>query len=351
MSVPLSVLDLSPVPSGVPSPTAIRNTIDLARAAEEWGYSRYWLAEHHNTPGMACPAPELMIAHVASATRRIRVGSGGVMLPNHSPLRIAEAFRVLEALHPGRIDLGLGRAPGTDSITAYALRRGAAGAEAFPEQIMELLAFAGGGFPDDHPFRDVAAEPRDVPLPPLWILGSSEYGAQVAAALGVGFAFARHLNPRGAESIMRAYRDAFRPSPDVPEPRAILTVSAICADSAERADELAWSLGLSVVRMRTGRPAPLPTPEEAMAHPYTDGERDQLRRYRRAQVVGDPAGVGAELEELIERTGADELMVMTMVHDHAERRRSYELIADALGARPAAQAVPAGGGAAGGESP
>jgi luciferase family oxidoreductase group 1 len=336
MSVPLSVLDLSPVPSGESSRTALSNTLALARAADRWGYARYWLAEHHNTPGMACPAPEVMIGHVAAATERLRVGSGGIMLPNHSPLRIAEAFRVLEALHPGRIDLGIGRAPGTDSITAYALRRGAAGAEDFPSQLMELLAYAGGGFPEDHPYRNVAAEPRDVPLPPVWILGSSEYGAQVAAALGLGFAFARHLNPRGAEPAMRAYRDDFRPSAALAEPRAILTVSAICADTAERADELAWSLGLSVVRMRMGRPDLLPSPEEAMAHRWTEAEQDQLRRYRRAQVLGDPAAVGAQLEELVERTGADEVMVMTMVHDHAERLRSYELIAGALAPGPAA---------------
>jgi luciferase family oxidoreductase group 1 len=201
---------------------------------------------------------------------------------------------------------------------------------------MELLAFAGGGFPDDHPFRNVAAEPRDVPLPPLWILGSSDYGAQVAAGLGVGFAFARHLNRRGAEAAIALYREAFQPSSALAEPRVILTVSGICADSAERAEELGWSLGLSVVRMRMGRPGLLPSPEEAMAHRYTEAEMDQVRRYRRAQVIGDPIQVRAELEDLVERTGADELMVMTMVHDHAERLRSYELLAGALAARPAA---------------
>ena len=335
MSLPLSVLDLSPVPSGSDSRTAIRNTLDLARAAEGWGYERYWLAEHHNTPGMACPSPEVMIGHVADATERMRVGSGGVMLPNHSPLRIAEAFRVLEALHPGRIDLGIGRAPGTDAVTAYALRRTGSGAEDFPDQLVELLAYAGGGFPEDHPFRSVGAEPRDVPLPPIWILGSSDYGAQVAAALGVGFAFARHLNPRGAEAAMTLYREAFRPSAALAAPRSILTVSAICADSAERAEELAASLGLAVVRMRMGRPAPLPSPEEARAHRYSDAELDQLRRYRRAQVIGEPDQVREELTGLVERTGADEVMVMTMVHDHAERLRSYELLAGALAARPA----------------
>jgi luciferase family oxidoreductase group 1 len=330
MALPLAVLDLSPVPSGVPAGQSLHNTLDLARAAERWGYTRYWLAEHHNLPAMACPSPEIMIAQVAGATTRIRVGSGGIMLPNHSPLRIAEAFRVLEALHPGRIDLGIGRAPGTDPVTAYALRRAGQTVEDFPDQLAELLAFAGGGFPEGHPFRAVVAEPRDVPLPPIWILGSSEYGARMAASLGVGFAFARHMNPRGAEEVMHLYREGFRPSERLARPRAILALSAVCADTAARAEELVASMGLAVIRMRSGRPSPLPTPEEALAYPYNEAEADHIRRYRRAQVVGDPAAVRDEIADLAARTGADEVMVMTMVHDHGERLRSYELIADAF---------------------
>ncbi len=328
---PLSVLDLTPVPAGATDGDAIRNTVDLARHADRIGYARYWVAEHHNTPGMACPAPPVMIGRVADATERIRVGSGGVMLPNHSALHTAETFRVLEALHPGRIDLGIGRAPGTDPTTAFALRRGAQDANDFPSQLAELFAFAGGGFPDDHPYRTVRAEPAELPLPPVWILGSSEYGAQVAAAFGLGFAFARHLNPRGAPDAMRRYREEFRPSAQRSEPFAILTVSAICADRAERAQELALSLGLGVVRMRQGRPGKLPTPEEAAAHAWTEDESDQLRRYRRAQVLGTPAEVRDGILELVRDTGADEVMVMTTVHDHGERKRSYELIADAFG--------------------
>jgi luciferase family oxidoreductase group 1 len=341
MGFSLAVLDLSPVPSGVPAGQALHNTLDLARAAERWGYGRYWLAEHHNLPAMACPSPEIMIGQVAAATTRIRVGAGGIMLPNHSPLRIAEAFRVLEALYPGRIDLGIGRAPGTDPVTAYALRRAGQTAEGFPDQLAELLAFAGGGFPEGHPFRAVVAEPRDVALPPVWILGSSEYGAQMAASLGVGFAFARHMNPRGAESVMRLYRESFRPSERLAEPRAILALSAVCADTAARAEELVSSMGLAVVRMRTGRPSPLPAPEEALAYRYTAAEADQVRRYRRAQVVGEAAAVHDEIADLAARTGADEVMVMTMVHDHGERLRSYELIADAfaLGSPAAARAA------------
>jgi luciferase family oxidoreductase group 1 len=335
--LPLSVLDLSPVPSGTTSAQALRNTLDLALAAEGWGYARYWLAEHHNTPGLASSAPEVMIGQVAAATSRIRVGAGGIMLPNHAALRIAETFRVLEALYPGRIDLGIGRAPGTDGVTAFALRGSAdTGAEGFPAQLGELLAYAGQGFPEGHPLASVRALPADVPLPPIWILGSSEYGAQVAAALGVGFAFARHLNPRGAESVMLSYRESFRPSPAMAQPRAILAISAIAADTPERAEELAGSMGLALVRMRQGRPAPLPSPEEAAAHAYTPHEQDQIRRYRRAQVLGDPRGVRDEILALAERTAADEVMVMTSVHDHGQRLRSYELIAEALAPAPAA---------------
>lgn len=334
MTPPLSVLDLSPVSEGSGSAEAVRNTLDLARAVDAAGYVRHWLAEHHNSPGMACPSPEVLIGHVASATRRIRVGAGGVMLPNHSPLRVAEVFRLLEALHPGRIDLGLGRAPGTDGVTAYALRRGAQGAEDFPSQLAELLAFVRGGFPDDHPFSRVAAEPQDVPLPPIWILGSSDYGAQVAAAMGVGFAFARHLNPRGAADAIARYRRGFRPSPELPEPRVILAVSAVCAGSREEAEFLAGSLGLGVIRMRQGRPGRLPDPRTARDHDYTPDEADQLRRYMRAQVLGTPGDVAARLAELADEAGADEVMVMTGLFDHAARVGSYRSLAAAAGLTP-----------------
>lgn len=331
MTPPLSVLDLSPVAEGTGSSEAVRRTIDLARVADAAGYTRHWLAEHHNTPGMACPSPEVLVGHVATATRRIRVGAGGVMLPNHSPLRIAEVFRLLEALHPGRIDLGLGRAPGTDGATAYALRRGAPGAEDFPSQLAELLAFAEGGFPDDHPYARVHAEPADVPLPPIWILGSSDYGAQVAAAMGVGFAFARHLNPRGAAAAIARYRSAFRPSPAVPEPRVILAASAVCATDREEAEFLAGSLALGVIRMRQGRPGRLPDPVVAHDHDYTPDEADQRRRYMRAQVLGTAEEVAAGLAELAAGTAADEVMVMTSLHDHDLRIRSYRTLAAAAG--------------------
>jgi luciferase family oxidoreductase group 1 len=328
-NLPLAVLDLSPVPSGSTPADALRNTLDLARMADERGYHRYWLAEHHNTPGMASSAPEVMIGQVAAVTERIRVGAGGVMLPNHSALRIAETFRVLNALYPGRIDLGIGRAPGTDAVTAAALRRAGAGmaADDFPGQLYELLAYAGEGFPEGHPFASVRAEPADVPLPPIWMLGSSEYGAQAAAALGVGLAFARYLNPRDAAEITSGYRASFSPSGALPAPRVILAVSVVCAERSERAHELVMSGALATMRMRQGRPAPLPTPEEALGHAFTEREQDRVRRYLRAQVVGDPDEVCRQLRDLADATEADELMVMTAVHDHGERRRSYELLA------------------------
>lgn len=324
---PLSVLDLSPVSAGSAQAQALHETLALARAAERWGYRRYWLAEHHNLAGLASSAPEVMVGAVAAATRTMRVGAGGIMLPNHAPLRVAEVFRVLEALHPGRIDLGIGRAPGTDAAAAAMLRRGDGRAGDFPGQMQELLALAGGGFAADDPRRTVRAEPAGVPLPPVWILGSSEHGAHAAAALGVGLAFARHFNPRNAARIAQEYRDAFRPPPGGGEPRLILAVSVVCAETEVRATQLVGSGALALLRMRRGRSGPLPTPEEAAAHAYTEHEADQVRRYMRAQVVGDPEGVWEQLDGLTAETGADELMVMTQVHDHAERLRSYELVA------------------------
>ena len=250
------------------------------------------------------------------------------MLPTHSALHVAESFKVLEALHPGRIDLGIGRAPGTDAATAYALRRGLD--SAFSDQMADLLAFAGGGFPAGHPFEPVRAHPAGVELPPVWILGSSEHGAQVAAALGVGFAFAHHLNPRGAASAIARYRETFVATGRLAGPRSILTLSAIAADTSERAEALSWSLALGVIRLRQGCSGPLPTPEEAMAHDYTADEADQVRRYRRAQTLGTGEEVRARLGEMVEETGADELMIMSTVHDHDERVRSYELISAAF---------------------
>src|SRR3954470_5999733 len=239
-SLRLSVLDLSPVASGSSSAQALRNTLDLARLADDLGYTRYWLAEHHNTALIASSAPEGMIGHVASLTKRIRVGSGGVMLPNHAPLKVAETFRMLEALHPGRIDLGLGRAPGTDSLTAFAMRRSAEAltADDYPELLAELLAFDDQAFPSDHPFRTIRPVPVDTKLPPVWLLGSSDFSARLAAEAGLGFAFAAHINGRGAVPALRDYRASFVPSDRYPEPWGILTVSVTLGETPEHAREL-----------------------------------------------------------------------------------------------------------------
>lgn len=340
MTLPLSVLDLSPIGTGSSASQAVRNTIDLARLADRIGYTRYWLAEHHNMPGIASSAPEILIGAVARETTRLRVGSGGIMLPNHAPLKVAETFRVLAALYPGRIDLGIGRAPGTDQMTALALRRSreALRADDFPAQLAELLAFAHDQFPAGHPFQSVRAVPIDVPLPPIWLLGSSDYSAQVAAALGMGFAFARHISPDGAAEAMHIYREQFTPSESLPAPKTILAVSVICADTDERADTLASSSALSFLRLRSGQPGLLPSPEEAKAYPYTPMERAQIEASRTRHVIGSPPVVRAQLDELIAQTGADELMATTMIHAHAERLRSYELLAELFGVQHIAPA-------------
>lgn len=348
VTIPLSVLDLAPVGSGSTPSAALRHVVELARLAERLGYVRCWYAEHHNLPSVACSAPEVLIAHVAAATGRIRVGSGGILLPNHAPLRVAEAFHTLEALHPGRIDLGIGRAPGTDPATSGALRP--FDAEQFPAQLAELRAVSSGDFPADHPFASVRAVPTDVELPPVWLLGSSGATARLAGALGFGYSFASHFSHEPAEPAFRAYRNAFRPSERFPAPHALLAVSVICADTDERAEHLAWTLDLSWVRLRTGNLGPLPTPEEAMAYPYTPFEREIARQSRALHIVGGPGTVRDRIEALVQETGADEVMVSTMIHDPAERLRSYELLAGALsgGAAPvtAASATAPGGGPA-----
>ncbi|HEX5913363.1 MAG TPA: LLM class flavin-dependent oxidoreductase [Rubrobacter sp.] len=330
MDFRLSVLDLSPVSSGSNGAQALHNTLKLARLTDQLGYERYWLAEHHNLPSVASSAPEVMIGHVASETSRIRVGAGGIMLPNHAPLRVVETFRVLESLHPGRVDLGIGRAPGTDPVTATVLRRSrdGQGADDFPQQFSELLAFSGDGFPEGHPLRSVIAMPSDVGLPPIWLLGSSGYSARAAGEMGLGYAFASHFSPADPAPAMHAYRESFEPSEDFERPSAILAVSVICAETNEHAEELASSMQLAWVRMRSGIPRPLPSPKEAMDYSYDPAERRLADVYRSMQVIGDPRTVRARIEELTQHTVADEVMVTTNVYDHDERLRSYELLAD-----------------------
>lgn len=329
----LSVLDLSPVASGSTSSEALHNTLDLARLADELGYTRYWLAEHHNTQLIASSTPEVMIGHVASVTKRIRVGSGGVMLPNHAPLHVAEAFRVLEALHPGRIDLGLGRAPGTDSLTALALRRSreALSADDFPLRLAELLGFLDGGFPENHPFQGVRAMPDDVPPPDVWLLGSSDFSSALAAQLGLGFAFAHHINPLPTVKALREYQDNFHPSARLAKPQAMLAVSVVCAETDEKAELLARPLELTLLRFRQGRSKRFPSIAEATEFPYTPEDREIIRYNRQRSFIGSPESVHARVSELAGQAGVEEIMITTMMHEHADRRRSYELLAQAFG--------------------
>jgi luciferase family oxidoreductase group 1 len=335
--VALSVLDLSFVTTGTPPSAALRNTLDLAELVDRLGYLRFWTAEHHNLASVASPAPEVMIGQIASVTRRIRVGSGGVMLPNHAPLAVAERFKMLEAFFPGRIDLGIGRAPGTDQVTAFALRRwqGDPGRDDFLERLQELIFWDTGGFPDDHPFAKVRAMPWDAPLPPIWMLGSSDYGARLAASMGVGFAFAHHFASFDAVTAMRLYRDGYNARGIVERPYGILGVAVVCAETDAEAERLASSIDFNWLRREHGEYRPLPSPEEAAAYAYTERDRLRIEANRRRLFVGSPATVKARLGELVAATAADEVMVTSAIYDHAARRRSYELLAEAFALTPA----------------
>ena len=338
MAIPLSVLDLVPVPHGTAAGQAFRNSIELAQLADRLGYTRYWVAEHHNTDSFASSATEIIISVLARETERIRVGSGGIMLPNHSPLHVAENFLTLEALYPGRIDLGLGRAPGTDQLTALALRRSPEllGAEDFPAQIEAVRAHAGEiSFPEGHPLGKVSAGPAGVPLPPIWLLGSSTYGAQLAARLGRGYAFAYHFSPDHAVPAMRLYRDGFLASEYLAAPHAILGVSVVCAATRERADELARTHDLLWLRIRRGERGPLPTPEEAAAYRFSAQEEQLVEASRRMLVWGTPQEVRERLLGLARELQADELMVTSHIASHEDRLESYRLLAEAFAEAPA----------------
>jgi luciferase family oxidoreductase group 1 len=326
IDVPLSVLDLAPVAAGTTSGQALRQTTELARRAEELGYRRFWVAEHHNMPAIASSAPAVLIAHLAASTSTIRVGSGGVMLPNHAPLVVAEQFGTLEALHPGRIDLGIGRAPGTDQFTALALRRTMEGlsAEQFPAELGDLIELFSGT--DSH--ASITAMPGRGDMPAIWLLGSSGYSAQLAGLLGLPFSFAHHFSAANTLPALALYRQFFRPSRWLQEPYAMVAVNAICADTDERARWLAGPAALSFIQLRAGSPQPLATPAEAAAYPYSERERQFARERSAGQAVGSPETVGRELTGLVERTGADELMLTALVYDIADRIRSIELIAE-----------------------
>src|SRR6202035_1300983 len=338
--IPLSILDLSVVTTGTKPAAALRNSIDLARHADALGYVRYWLAEHHNLASVASPAPDIMIGQIAAVTCRIRIGSGGVMLPNHAPLVVAERFKMLEALFPGRIDLGLGRAPGTDGATAHALRSRLDRREGddFLERLHELTLWETRNFPPNHPFNQVVAMPDDTPLPPIWLLGSSDYSAELAAQVGMGYAFAHHFASYDAIAAMTNYRDRFKQTGWREAPYAILAVAVVAAETDAEAERLATSMDLNRLWRDRGQYRPLPSIEEAQAYPYTESDRAIIARNRTRLFVGSPATLMQKLEPMIAASNADELMVITAVYDHEARKKSYDLLADAFGIRAQAAA-------------
>ncbi|SNR78142.1 luciferase family oxidoreductase, group 1 [Haloechinothrix alba] len=322
--VPLSVLDLAPITEDGDARAALHNTVDLARRVEDLGYHRYWVAEHHNMPGIASAATAVLVGQIAAATERIRVGSGGVMLPNHTPLVVAEQFGTLEALHPGRIDLGLGRAPGTDPRTAHAVRGGRmVSPEEFPQQLSELV-----GYFDRDGDRAVNAVTAEGNAPPVWLLGSSDFSARLAGRLGLPFSFAHHFSPKNTVPALRAYREAFQPSSVLDAPYVLLGVSVIGADTDERARTLAVPGLLAQLSLRRGRPIPLPSPRTAAQVELTEQERAYVDKRLEKSIAGSPDTVRARLQDLLSETGADELMVTTMVYDHEDRRHSYDLLAE-----------------------
>jgi luciferase family oxidoreductase group 1 len=322
--VPLSVLDLSPIVEGGTAAQALARSLDLARHAEKWGYLRYWVAEHHNMPGIASAATAVVIGHVAAGTSTIRVGSGGIMLPNHAPLAVAEEFGTLESLFPGRIDLGLGRAPGTDPVAARALRRGRAEtADSFPQDVMELQAY----------FRAASAGQALRAVPgaglsiPIWLLGSSLFSAQLAGALGLPFAFASHFAPDLLGEALEIYRGEFRPSVSLKKPYAMAAVAAYAAETDSEAQRLFTSLQQSFVNLRRGTPSPLPPPVESMEGRWTDFERAGVTQAFREAIVGSPATVRKGIGDFVRRTRVDELMVTAAIFDHGARLRSFEIVA------------------------
>jgi luciferase family oxidoreductase group 1 len=325
--VPLSILDLSPIAEGGTAAQALARSLDLARHAEKWGYRRFWVAEHHNMPGIASAATAVVIGHIAAGTSSIRVGSGGIMLPNHSTLSVAEQFGTLESLFPGRIDLGLGRAPGTDQVAARALRRGHADtSDSFPQDVMELQAFF-RPFVQGQALRAVPGAGLSVPI---WLLGSSLFSAQLAAALGLPFAFASHFAPDLLGEALDVYRGEFRPSASLKEPYAMAAVAVYAADTDAQASRLFTSLQQSFVNLRRGTPGQLPPPVDSMDGLWTDFEKAGVTQAFREAIVGSPGAVRRGIGEFVRRTRVDELMVTAAIFDHAARLRSFEIVAQAM---------------------
>ena len=324
----LSVLDQSPVISGLGARRAVQETLALARRTEELGYHRYWLAEHHAIAALADPCPEVLLARLGAETRRMRIGTGGVLLPYYSAFRVAETFRMLEALYPGRIDLGIGRAPGGDARTAQAITGGGyPDASRFPEQVWQLAAHLDGSLPDAHPLKRVRVQPEVDTAPEVWLLGSSDYSGALAAELGLPFSFAHFINPRGGDAVSRAYRDMFKPGREK-TPRAMVCTFAICAETDAEAERLAEPIDLRRLHMALNIDSPVPTPEEAARHRYSDEERRYVMGQRERAIIGSPATCRREIEAMAERYAAEEVMVLTITGDYATRLRSYELLAE-----------------------
>ncbi len=335
--VRLSVLDQSPIREGGTAAQALRETVALAQHVECLGYERFWIAEHHGTPGLASSAPEILIGQVAAQTQRIRVGSGGVMLSHYSPLKVAEQFKTLEALYPGRIDLGIGRAPGSSQRHAQALEHGpgALGLEYYPQQVEDLVLYLADAMPNDHPFSDVRATPTIEGVPQVWCLGSSLESAVLAAELGLPFCFAQFINQEAGERAMALYRHRFRPSQWCETPRGSVAVSALCAATEEEAVRLSWSRYCWRFRRGSG----VPSPETALAFDYSEPELAYVEYSRPRSAIGDPAQVKARLEQVASQFEVDDLVLVTITHDFADRLRSYDLIAEAFGLEPLAPAA------------
>jgi luciferase family oxidoreductase group 1 len=331
VSLKLSILDQSPVLSGGTPAQAIQATLDLARRAEDLGYHRYWLAEHHAIAALADPCPEVLLARLGAETKRMRIGTGGVLLPYYSAFKVAEVFRMLEALYPGRVDLGIGRAPGGDARTAHAVAGGQfPSADDFAQRVWELVGHLDGTLPEDHPHRRVRVQPGGGTAPQVWLLGSSDYSGLLAAQLGLRFAFAHFINAKGGDAVTRAYRERFQPSARELAPAAIVCVFAICAATDAEAERLAASIDLRRLHMALNLDTPVPTLEEAERHAYTEEERRYVMSQRERAVIGGPEKCRRELTALVERYGADELMLITITGDYATRLRSYELLAAAF---------------------
>ena len=327
----LSILDQSPVIGALGARRAIDETLALARRAEELGYHRYWLAEHHAIAALADPCPEVLLARLGAETRRLRIGTGGVLLPYYSAFRVAETFRMLEALYPGRIDLGIGRAPGGDARTAQAVSgAGFPDAARFPEQVWQLAAHLDNSLPAGHPFETVRVQPEVETAPEVWLLGSSDYSGALAAELGLPFSFAHFINPNGGDAVMRAYREMFKPGREKAA-RTMVCTFAICGESDEAAERLAAPIDLRRLHMALNIDSPVPTPEEAARHKYSAEERRYVMGQRPRTVIGSPATCRREIEALAARYGADEVMVLTITGEYATRLRSYELLIEAFG--------------------